>query len=239
MSIIRAPRPESKFLQISNDILQDKSLSMRSLGMLVRLLSRPDNWKTNSETLAREFNCGRDQVRTVLKELVDSGYMRLEKDRCQETGQWNTHWYVYEEKQPETHFPTPGIQEPGNQVPGNPASGGSGAITNTDLQTTDTKVERVKKPAYHGNGLFDQFWKAYPKKTNKERARKAFDKRKPDEQLLETMTKALNHQKTSVGWLKDNGMYIPNPEAWINGARWEDELQGFDNKPSGAFSGAI
>lgn len=70
---------------------------------------------------------------------------------------------------------------------------------------------------------FNAFWSAYPKKKGKQAAEKAFKKIAPDETLLETMLNALEEQKRSAEWQKDNGQFIPHPATWLNGKRWEDE----------------
>lgn len=67
--------------------------------------------------------------------------------------------------------------------------------------------------------LFNRFWEAYPRKTAKQDAVKAFGKLKADEALLETMLAALEKQKAQ--W--DDPKYIPHPATWLNGHRWEDE----------------
>lgn len=69
---------------------------------------------------------------------------------------------------------------------------------------------------------FATFWKAYPKKQDKQRAMKAFDKAMKQTDL-ETMLAALEVQKHSADWKKDGGQYIPLPTTWLNGCRWEDE----------------
>lgn len=70
---------------------------------------------------------------------------------------------------------------------------------------------------------FEAFWSAYPKKTAKDDARKAFDKRKPDDAMLACMLEAIATQAASPGWQKNGGEFIPNPATWLNGARWQDE----------------
>ena len=40
-----------------------------------------------------------------------------------------------------------------------------------------------------------------------------------------TVKKALEAQKASFDWQKENGRYIPLPATWLNGKRWEDELE--------------
>ena len=68
---------------------------------------------------------------------------------------------------------------------------------------------------------FDQFWTSYPKKVGKEAAKKAFDRVNVP---VETLLAAIERQKCSDQWSRDNGRYIPNPATWLNQGRWEDEL---------------
>ena len=120
MSIIRSPRKDRGFTVISNSVAQDSRLSMRALGLLVRLLSRPDNWETNSTTLAREFDVGREQMQGVLRELTSFGYMELVKHR-QTDGTFISRWYIYDE-------PKTGEPERGEPAPENPYAGEPGCI---------------------------------------------------------------------------------------------------------------
>lgn len=70
---------------------------------------------------------------------------------------------------------------------------------------------------------FDRFWAAYPRKTAKPDAIRAFGKIKPDEALLGTMLAAIERQKQTAQWQEDGGRFIPHPSTWLNGHRWEDE----------------
>ena len=71
---------------------------------------------------------------------------------------------------------------------------------------------------------FDDFWRAYPKKKDKAKARKSFEKALK-KTSLENLIKALEAQKKSHDWQKDGGQFIPYPTTWLNGERWEDELE--------------
>jgi hypothetical protein len=86
------------------------------------------------------------------------------------------------------------------------------------------------------NALFARFWFAYPKKKNKGIAEKAFRKLRPDETLLKTLLKAIEIQKRSQSWTKDNGQFIPYPASWLNAKAWEDEEE--PTEPS-MFEGAL
>jgi uncharacterized protein YdaU (DUF1376 family) len=67
---------------------------------------------------------------------------------------------------------------------------------------------------------FEEFWTAYPKKTAKSDALKAWNKIKPD---LITVLNALDWQRKSEDWTKDSGQYIPYPASYLNSKRYEDE----------------
>lgn len=73
--------------------------------------------------------------------------------------------------------------------------------------------------------LFEVFWKAYPKKVGKDAAYKAFTKRKPDEQLTQTMIAAVRKQTATEQWKKDNGQFIPHASTWLNEGRWQDSTE--------------
>lgn len=69
---------------------------------------------------------------------------------------------------------------------------------------------------------FDRFWAAYPKKVGKQAALSAYKKVKVP---VDTLIAAVEAQKASAQWTKDNGQYIPNPATWLNQGRWEDVLE--------------
>ncbi len=68
---------------------------------------------------------------------------------------------------------------------------------------------------------FDEFWKAYPRKCDKQRARKAWAKLRPPP--LKAILDALAWQRELPDWRKENGEFVPYPASYLNGRRWEDE----------------
>jgi ribosomal protein S24E len=71
--------------------------------------------------------------------------------------------------------------------------------------------------------LFDKFWSAFPKKVGKGAAQKRWAMLKVDTRLTAKMVQAIEWQRYTDQWLKDNGQYIPNPATWLNEKRWLDE----------------
>jgi hypothetical protein len=70
---------------------------------------------------------------------------------------------------------------------------------------------------------FDEFWKAYPRKSNKGGARKAWKKLSPDKELFAKIMAALEIAKKCEQWTKDRGQFIPYPATWLNQERWDDD----------------
>ena len=67
---------------------------------------------------------------------------------------------------------------------------------------------------------FALFWEAYPRKEGMQKAQEAFAKVVvPVRDLID----AIDAQKKSPQWKKDNGLYIPHPAKWLDEKRWMDQ----------------
>ena len=110
------------------------------------------------------------------------------------------------------------------ELPQVAADCGSRARESNPIQSNpiQSESESESNPNTSRASAFDAFWSAYPKKTGKEAARKSFARAKAD---IGTMLSALEVQKQSEQWTKNNGQFIPNPTTWLNQGRWEDEVQ--------------
>lgn len=95
--------------------------------------------------------------------------------------------------------------------------------SNTRESGREGRKGREGNDASSNASSFNTFWEAYPKKVGKDAARKAFDKRKPDEALLAKMLAAIRVQVQSDQWMRDGGEFIPHPSTWLNQARFDDE----------------
>lgn len=99
-----------------------------------------------------------------------------------------------------------------------------------DTPSTPTNNPLILNPKVNtplppkGDEDFVSFWRQYPKKDGKGYAIKAWEKAKKNKTLphIQAVLLAIEREKQSTKWLKDNGQFIPNPATWINGQGWEN-----------------
>ena len=75
MAIIRQKRKE-RFSIVDNKVIEDERLSFKARGLLIYMLSKPDDWKFYTEELAKRSNKdGISAIKTALNEIEDAGYL--------------------------------------------------------------------------------------------------------------------------------------------------------------------
>jgi|GEM_PF-1815206 hypothetical protein len=71
---------------------------------------------------------------------------------------------------------------------------------------------------------FNLFWEEYPKKKDRKKAHNAFLMIKPGKDLFDKIMHALGKHKL-YEWIDTEEQYIPLPESWLKGERWNDEIK--------------
>jgi uncharacterized protein YdaU (DUF1376 family) len=92
---------------------------------------------------------------------------------------------------------------------------------NADVSKIDATHNPI--PITHNKEYIDRFnifWKQYPRKVAKPNALKAWNKIKPDDDVLKKMLAAINSQGLSGREIQ----FVPHPASWLNAERWNDEI---------------
>ena len=116
-SIIRKMKnKENPYTMVSNSVIRDQRLSWKSRGLLVYLLSLPDDWTIHIQELAKHGPDGRDSVSSGLKELKALGYVQVVEIRDERGRIERWEYRVYEEpievENPDPTPPTPETENP-------------------------------------------------------------------------------------------------------------------------------
>lgn len=216
---------EFKGIWIPREVWLDSKLNALDKVIFAEIDSFSSSGKVcfqNNATIAEFCQCSESKVSKTVSKLIDLGYIRCVSfdGRKRYLQSCLVNFTTLDSKKSEAAeqnllFP-PNTNKPTSKstvTPYNPPEG-ERVATHRRAKVTD----------YDADG-FAAFWAAYPKKAGKADALKAWNKLAPDVVLQEQMGKALEVQKQSQQWRKDGGQYIPMPATWLNGRRWEDEVQ--------------
>ena len=75
MKRLRIKKKKKNFTMISNECLQNPMMSNAARGLLVFMLSLPDNWRFSIAWLARNCHDGKDAISRQIAELEDKHYL--------------------------------------------------------------------------------------------------------------------------------------------------------------------
>ena len=89
---------ENPYVMVNKEWINDNKLSAKSKGILLYLLSKPDNWQVYETDIIKHMNDGRSSIRSGIKELLDEGYIHRQQKRSKD-GKFGGYTYtVYEHR---------------------------------------------------------------------------------------------------------------------------------------------
>lgn len=232
---------QSYYAVIPADVRYDKDLRPNAKLLYAELTSLSNKhgycWATN-EYFAELFGLSAATVSRLISQLAAKGYIRCEMaatDKGSERRIYAGSFVVQKGLDKNVNTPVDenvkeGLDENVNQnnkqeevnsdiSPLNPPEGDKPA---GDVNKPKRRSKKQSAGPYKPD-WFEAFWKVYPRKDGKQRARDAWNKLRPDEETCNAMREGLNRAKKSRQWTKDNGEFIPHAATWINGRMWQDE----------------
>lgn len=160
MAIFKA-KVESNYVLIPNGAAQDKTLSFEARGVLLLLLSMPEDWAVYKSWLSEQaIKCGKNKLTRILKELEDAGYMQRRMAHGEGGKFASMDWDVY---------PVPTV-DPKNRPTVKPSNGKSATTKETLIQSKQDTKETSSPTAVGGEGKsktdycdeFEWIWKNKP-----------------------------------------------------------------------------
>lgn len=224
---------------MSNYHLKEKDMSLKSKGLLSLMLSLPPDWDYSINGLISICKENETSIKSSLDELKKFGYLEVIKlmPNETETGRIEYVYNIYE-------IPKQGVEKQGVDFLGVEFLDleNQGQLNIEDKILNNKDIDNILEENYNKRNaessfesdsdekLFNKFWKEYPKKVSKEKAKKWFIKNKPNEELVNLMIKQLKRFKTLKQWKDKDGQYIPYPSSWLNAHSWEDEFETDEEK---------
>ena len=130
MAIIRQKRKE-RFSIVDNKVIEDERLSFKARGLLIYMLSKPDDWKFYTEELAKRSNKdGISAIKTALNEIEDAGYL-TRKQGHKKNGQFTSQDWILTD----TSTNSPQVEKPlADKAPAEKALADNRTLPNTDFK---------------------------------------------------------------------------------------------------------
>lgn len=213
---------------VLSDAFLDMPLGARCLYMTMGMLADDDGFVNAPKSIMRQCGATEDDLKVLLaKKFVlpfESGVIVIK------------HWRINNYLQKDRIQPTKYQEEFALlELEGNGAyTKQSEACIHDSVYIDKNSKDKnsIDKNTDSSEQDFERFWSAYPKKKNKGQARSSFS-RALKKTSVETMISAVEKQKQSKDWKKDNGQFIPYPSTWLNAEAWENEerdTQTFQNQ---------
>lgn len=136
MTVFRIEKTRD-YTVMSNHHLKDRTLTLKSKGLLSMMLSLPDEWNYTTRGLAAICREGVDSIGAALKELETHGYIRRTQLRDEKGKITDTEYVIYEMPQCEPPS-SPGTPLPGTAKP---------YTENPDMGVPDTAEPCTENPA--------------------------------------------------------------------------------------------
>ena len=136
MAVFRIEKTRD-YTVMSNHHLKDRTLTLKSKGLLSMMLSLPDEWNYTTRGLAAICREGVDSIGAALKELETHGYIRRTQLRDEKGKITDTEYVIYEMPQCEPPS-SPGTPLPGTAKP---------YTENPDMGIPDTADPCTENPA--------------------------------------------------------------------------------------------
>lgn len=132
---------------MANFHLRDKRLSLKSVGLLSKMLSFNDGWKFSTRGLAAICKEGPDAILAALRELEKNGYLVRHQERNANGRMGSMVFEIYEEPQevsPDMEKPQPENPDTVNPVTDKPHTGNTAQI-NTNQVITKKRNNSLNK----------------------------------------------------------------------------------------------
>lgn len=243
--MVHREQHNESYTVIDNAVLQNVNISFEARGFLCYLLSLPNDWTFTVRGIVKQTGCSKSVILRLMDELKTAGYIKLERKQDKQGRFTQSSWHIYEtpceyhisqkRNTVKTEHGNNGTRYLRNTVITEHGENGTIQSTNNNkvlnIQSTNTnKIPKEGGVLSEVETMFLEFWSIYPKKVDKKGSFRAFKNIKGLKQAFPGIIKALEIQKQSIQWSKDNGQYIPNPTTYIHQERWltvteKDELQ--------------
>ncbi|MTV23035.1 conserved phage C-terminal domain-containing protein [Staphylococcus delphini] len=130
MATFRVYKESGNFVTVHKHFIYDSNLSAKAKGILLYLLSRPDDWKIYTSEIEKNMSDGQKSINSGVNELIKNKYIHRTQKR-NDSGVFNGYEYLVYEKSTEMPLSANGLSANGL------SANGKGRTTNNDSTNND------------------------------------------------------------------------------------------------------
>jgi hypothetical protein len=187
----------SNYTTIDNFVSKDIKLSLKAKGLLLVIMSLPNDWDFSINGISKICKEGRDSIYSAINELIKNGYCQrviIKNDKGQIMGS------------DYTFFESPYTEKPYTEKPdmGNP----------TQLNTNIINTLNNNTPDYD----FLSFWKDYDKKIDKNKVEKKYAQITLEDRLK------IKAQLPKYKLSQPDRRYRKDPYSYLHNQAWENDV---------------
>lgn len=200
---------DDPFTRVPNTAVTDDRLDLKARGLLLLMLSLPDDWTFRERNLADKAGVGRDQMRAAMATLIDSGYVVRR-------------WEAQEDRPPlmitEVYDVSQSDAEVGKPEVGKPDDGETRPLSNKELLVTKKQTNKRKTS-------MTEDWQ--PDEANVQRLREKHPTVDLQRELANFRDHWISKGETRADWNAGFRTWVRNAEKW-------SKPKGY--APSGAYA---
>jgi hypothetical protein len=205
--IIRADN--QPFAIIPNSAIRNPTITTGAFRLLAYLMSHKDGYELTYEQIERQTTLGRWAINQAAENLTSLGYLEVYRPKGNDGRFGAKHWVIMD---PDAEH---------ESTVGNSTMESPHMEKSTDNKENYLLKKTTSKDISTFEQQFDEFWVAYPRKTAKGAAKKAFYK------VVTKLGSTALVIDGAVRMSKDPNLpdtqFIPYPATWLNSEGWENE----------------
>lgn len=161
MTIFRVFKESGNFVTVHKNFIHDNTISWKAKGILLYLLSRPDDWQIYETELVKHTRDGLSSLKSGIKELEEVGYIKRTRKR-DDKGRLKEYEYAVFEHPNQMRNSNVGFSNVGNSNVGKTYVGKSNTtnnnntnndLTNNNSTNNDSSKQQSPFDFYQANGF--------------------------------------------------------------------------------------
>ena len=199
-----------KFTALPNWVVRDPSYTANTFRFLAYLLSHEDGYAVTYEQIERQTGLGRHAINEAAKALTRFGWLEVSQPVAENGRFLAKCWIIKDPTSADDSAAEPPRTESFRSGTANGLKEEKESKKTTNKRTQQTKAFPAS---------FDEFWEAYPRKADKAKALKAFDKALESSELVDILAGAVSYRDDP----NRLDQFTKHPTTWLNAEAWSNE----------------